>query len=66
MSTISFASSPPPAPATAPLTATSLGSPAVVDRAEPRRGRFRRPRLTLARRFLAANLIILVVGGLVV
>ncbi len=59
-----------PAPASAPGPA-QLGVTAVVPRpavAAPDRPRRRigRPRLTLARRFLAANLVILVVVGLVV
>lgn len=66
MSTISFASAPPPAAAPTLRVAVQPGSPAVADSTEPRPGPYRRPRLTLARRFLAANLVILVVVGVVV
>ncbi len=56
MSTVSFGSAPTPSqavsPAAEPAGAGHLG--------------LRRPRLTLARRFLAANLVILIVAGLVV
>jgi signal transduction histidine kinase len=65
MTTISFASAPAPVPATSPVGA-SIDPGMVVESSQRGRGRFPRPRLTLARRFLAANLVILVVGGLIV
>ena len=66
MSTFPPASAPVAPPVAAPIVAAS--PPANGTRAAAGRGHvtFRRPRLTLARRFLAANLGILVVVGLVV
>ncbi|HEX7471485.1 MAG TPA: sensor histidine kinase [Candidatus Limnocylindrales bacterium] len=70
MASIRFASVSPPGPAPVPLTAMPVEAPASVDPVASRlrrfRRRLRRPRLTLAERFLAANLVILIVGGLVV
>jgi signal transduction histidine kinase len=62
MSTISFTSVPTPRQSIEALA----GTPAAVDPADPGRRTLRWPRMTLARRFLAANLVILVVAGLVV
>jgi signal transduction histidine kinase len=68
MSTISFTSTRSPAadPTQAPPVAATTGTPATVDPAQPGRRTLRRPRMTLARRFLAANLVILLVAGIVV
>ncbi len=65
MTTIRFATAPSPA-AAQPIGEALPGVSTAKGPTDERRRRFRRPRLTLAWRFLAANLVILIVGGLVV
>jgi signal transduction histidine kinase len=66
MSTIPFATASPTVPATTPPVGPAPDDPAAPAGSAKRPRRFHRPRLTLARRFLAANLVILVIGGLIV
>lgn len=66
MSTISFTSVSNPDPTPREPIAAAAGAPVTANPTKPRRRALRWPRLTLARRFLAANLLILVVAGVVV